>query len=159
MRPPFVVYFGKDLCGCSSSGGEMGLLTARVFFLGRTASSFNLSHVRWLGTSPATLSVPVSTAGLHFDPQLWTAVPASASAWAHPGMPPRCLCWICNTKRQYLSLPYKGILVAHLKQNIISKRRAKFLSVDALSFSQSLTHCKVSIHSLHVSALSVLSGW
>lgn len=75
-----MVYFGKDLCGYSSSGGEMGLLTAQVVFQGRTASSFSLSHVRCLGTNPATLSVPVSMAGLHFDPQLWTAVPASACA-------------------------------------------------------------------------------
>lgn len=80
MRPPFVVHFGKDLCECSSGGGEVGLLTAQVVFHGRTASSLNFSHVSRLGTSPATLSVPMSMAGLHFDPQLWTALPASDCA-------------------------------------------------------------------------------
>lgn len=159
MRPPFVVYFGKDLCGCSSGGGEVGLLTAQVVFHGRTASSLNLSCVSCLGTSPATLSVPVSMAGLHFDPQLWTALPASDCAWPHPGIPPQCLHWICSTKRQYLSVPYMGILVAHLKQNIILRSwRTKFLSVHALSSSQSLTHCKISIHSFHLSGPSVLSA-
>lgn len=155
MRSAFVVYFGKDLCGCSSSGGEVDLLTAQVVFQDRTASSLNLSCV-CVCVLPHSLSLC-----LHFNPQLWTAVPASASAWAQPGMPPQCLCGICSTKRQYLCLLHEGILVAHLKQNIISRRswRAKFLSLHALSFSLSPTLCQVLIHSFRLSGLSVLSGW